>query len=82
MPGEEESTSEQDGEKNTAGQLEEVAGLEPSEDDPVEVAESAPEEEAVAEEQVEEEDDDDGPRVPMGRAPRDKSAEKEVTETT
>ena len=48
----------------------------------MEVAESAPEEEAVAEEQVEEEDDDDGPRVPMGRAPRDKSAEKEVTETT
>ena len=82
MPGEEESTSEQDGEENTAGQLEEVAGLEPSEDDPVEVAESAPEEEAVAEEQVEEEDDDDGPRVPMGRAPRDKSAEKEVTDTT
>ena len=82
MPGEEESTSEQDGEENAAVQVEEVAGLEPSEDEPEEAAESAPEEETVPEEQVEEEDDDDGPRVPMGRAPRGKSAEKEVTETT
>ena len=83
MPEEEESTiSEQDSEESpsAASQLEESAGVEPSEDGLEEVAESSPEVETVSEEPVKEEEDDDGPRVPMGRAPR--SAEKEVTETT
>jgi sec-independent protein translocase protein TatB len=83
MPDEEESTtSEQDGEESAVtSQVDEAVtvGQEPE----VAASESAPEEESAPEALVEEDpDDDDGPRIPMGRAPRSKSAEKEVTETT